>query len=144
MDWKHDEFTLTDDQNRIDLEEVCNLLRGTYWAEKRAREAIRKSVRHSLSFAILHGKKLVGFARVITDRATVGYLCDFVIASKFRARGLGRWMLAQILDHPDLQGCRIDLFTRDAQEFYHGFGFGPHLFTSMVRYPDGDGERNSQ
>ena len=144
MEWQHNDFTLTDDQEKINLGEVCNFLRGTYWAEKRARDVIERSVRQSLSFAIFRGKKLIGFARVITDRATVGYLCDFVIAKEFRALGLGRWVLARILEHPDLQGCRIDLFTRDAQEFYHGFGFGPHRFTSMVRYPaEAGGEKKS-
>jgi GNAT superfamily N-acetyltransferase len=135
MEWQHHDVTLTDDPDRIDVGEVCNLLRGTYWAEKRAYDVIERSVRQSLSFAILREGKLIGFARVVTDRATVGYLCDFVIAKEFRARGLGRWVLARILEHPHIEGCRIDLFTRDAQEFYRGFGFGPHRFTSMVRYP---------
>lgn len=134
MEWQSKDFTLTDDPARIDLEAVCKLLRSTYWADKRAREIVERSVRQSLSFAILREGELIGFARVVTDKATVGYLCDFVIAKEFRARGLGRWVLARILEHPDLQGCRIDLFTRDAQEFYKGFGFGPHRFTSMVRY----------
>ena len=100
------------------------------------REAIERSVRRSLSFALLHGETLAGFGRVVTDTATVGYLCDFVIAEQFRGGGLGQWMLAQILAHPDLRGCRIDLFTRDAQDFYKPFGFGPHKYTSMVRYPE--------
>jgi GNAT superfamily N-acetyltransferase len=142
MEWTHDEFVLTDDVERIDFAELCNLLWGTYWAEQRGREVIERSVRRSLSFALLQGEKLAGFARVVTDTATVGYLCDFVIADEFRGRGVGQWMLARILDHPDIQGCRIDLFTRDAQEFYKPFGFGSHRFTSMVRYPPRDAEGN--
>jgi ribosomal protein S18 acetylase RimI-like enzyme len=135
MEWKRDEFVLTDDVEKIDFAELCSLLWGTYWAEQRGREVIERSVRRSLSFALLQGGKLAGFARVVTDTATVGYLCDFVVADEFRGRGLGQWMLSRVLDHPDLRGCRIDLFTRDAQEFYKLFGFGPHRFTSMVRYP---------
>ena len=141
MEWQHQDITLTDDLERIDIAEVFKLLRGTYWAEKRTRDVVERSVRQSLSFGLLHEGKLIGFARVITDRATVGYLCDFVIAEGFRGRGLGNWTLACILDHPDLRDCRIDLFTRDAQEFYRGFGFGPHRFTSMVRYPPEQEER---
>jgi ribosomal protein S18 acetylase RimI-like enzyme len=145
MEWNRDEFTLTDDPDRIDFAELCSMLWGTYWAETRGREVIERSVRRSLSFVLLRGGRMAGFARVITDTATVGYLCDFVIAEDFRGQGIGQWMLQRILDHPDLAGCRIDLFTRDAQEFYKGFGFGPHKFTSMVRYPprrerDGDEE----
>jgi ribosomal protein S18 acetylase RimI-like enzyme len=144
MEWKRDEFVLTDDVERIDFAELCSLLWGTYWAEQRGREVIERSVRRSLSFALLQGGKLAGFTRVVTDTATVGYLCDFVIADEFRGRGLGQWMLSRVLEHPDLRGCRIDLFTRDAQEFYKLFGFGPHRFTSMVRYPPRDSdERDS-
>jgi ribosomal protein S18 acetylase RimI-like enzyme len=138
MEWTRDDFTLTDDADRIDFAELCSLLWGTYWAEMRGREVIERSVRRSLAFALLRGGKLVGFARVVTDAATVGYLCDFVIGEGCRGLGLGQWMLTRILDHPDLRGCRIDLFTRDAQEFYKPFGFGPHKFTSMVRYPPRD------
>lgn len=135
MEWQHQEITLTDDQDRIVVAEVFKLLRGTYWAGNRTGEVVERSVRQSLSFALLREGKLIGFARVVTDRATVGYLCDFVIAEECRGRGLGTWALARILEHPDLRGCRIDLFTRDAQPFYRGFDFGPHRFTSMVRYP---------
>ncbi len=138
MEWTRDDFTLTDDPNRIDFAELCSLLWGTYWAETRGREVIERSVRRSLSFALLREGTLAGFARVVTDRATVGYLCDFVIAEQYRGLKLGQWMLTRILAHPDLEGCRIDLFTRDAQDFYRPFGFGPHKFTSMVRYPPRD------
>jgi ribosomal protein S18 acetylase RimI-like enzyme len=77
----------------------------------------------------------VGFARIITDYSTHAYLCDVVIAEAHRRKGVGKWMLRQILDHPSLPGCRIDLFTRSAQGFYRGFGFGTHKDESLVRYP---------
>jgi len=145
MEWTHEEFVLTDNVAGIDFAELCTLLWGTYWAERRGREVIERSVRRSLSFSLLRDGKLAGFARVITDTATVGYLCDLVIAKEFRGRGVGRWMLGRILDHPDLRGCRIDLFTRDAHEFYKAFGFRPHRFTSLVRYsPPEDGEGGSE
>ena len=144
MDWTHEDFTLTDDPDRIDFAELCSLLWGTYWAETRGREAIERSVRRSLSFTLLRDGVLAGFARVVTDAATVGYLCDFVIGDDQRGRGIGQWMLKTILDHPDLCGCRIDLFTRDAQDFYRPFGFGPHRFTSMVRYPRDDARDESE
>jgi GNAT superfamily N-acetyltransferase len=135
MEWHRGEFTISDDPAWLDLTSVCTLLGGTYWGKDRAPETVERSVRHSLCFGIYKGGALVGFARVVTDRATVGYLCDVVISEAHRGAGLGRWLLACILKHPDLHGCRIDLFTRDAQEFYKPFGFGPHRFTSMVRYP---------
>jgi GNAT superfamily N-acetyltransferase len=129
------EYVLTDETAALDLDAVTRLLQGTYWAANRSREVIEKTLRHSLNFGLFHGSQQVGFARVVTDRATVGYLCDVVIATEHRGNGLGKWMLQTILDHPELNTCRIDLFTKDAQEFYKQFGFGSHPFTNLVRYP---------
>lgn len=135
MNWTHSEYTLTDEPTQLDLDAIHALLRSTYWAANRSRETIAKSLQHSLNFGLFHAGKQAGFGRVVTDRATVGYFCDLVLAETHRGRGVGKWMLQCILDHPDLRHCRIDLFTKDAQEFYRQFGFGPHRYTNMVRYP---------
>lgn len=136
-EWRLGDWFISDDSRRLDLDATCRLLRATYWAAERPVEAILVSIRHSLNFGLFCGNRQVGFARVVTDYATVGYLCDVVVENECRGEGLGKWLLATILEHPALAGCRIDLFTRDAQEFYRQFGFGPHRFTSMVRYPPG-------
>ena len=135
MQWTHSDYVLVDETARMDLEAVTELLHATYWAAERTRETIAKTIQHSLNFGLFRAGRQVGFARVVTDRATVGYLCDVVIAPEHRGHGMGKWLLQTILDHPELQGCRIDLFTKDAQEFYRQFGFGPHRFTNLVRYP---------
>lgn len=137
MDWQNGAFTITDDPERLDFDATCRLLWSTYWAADRTPEMIRESLRNSLNFALFSNDTQIGFARVVTDFATVGYLCDVVLSETHRGAGLGKWLLATILVHPRLGGCRIDLFTRDAQPFYEQYGFGPHRFTSMVRYPPG-------
>jgi GNAT superfamily N-acetyltransferase len=137
MEWHRGEYTISDDQKRLDLDAVCRLVWGTYWAADRGQDAVLRSLQNSLSFGIYRGADQVGVARVVTDRATVGYVCDVVISDAHRGHGLGKWLLACIIEHPDLANCRLDLFTRDAQDFYRSFGFGPHRYTSMVRYPDG-------
>jgi ribosomal protein S18 acetylase RimI-like enzyme len=135
MNWHHNDYLLTDAPERMDLDAICNLLHSTYWASTRSRDVIEKTLRHSLNFGLFRAERQIGFARVVSDRATVGYLCDVIIAPEQRGAGLGQWMLGRILEHPELKTCRIDLFTRDAQEFYARFGFGPHTFTNLVRYP---------
>lgn len=135
MLWEFKGYELTDEGARQDLDAVTALLRSTYWAADRPRSVMERSMRNSLCFWLFHEAVQVGFARVVTDFATVGYLCDVVIADGHRGKGVGKWMLNCILEHPQLKGCRIDLFTKDAQEFYRGFGFGPHRYTNMVRYP---------
>ncbi len=133
MNWINGDFILTDESSRVDLDAVCKLLNCTHWASNRPRETIAKSLCHSVNFSLLQGGKQIGFARVVTDRATYSYLCDVVIAAEFRAQGLGKWMLGCILDHPALAGTRMDLLTKDAQEFYRAFGFVPQPLTCMAR-----------
>ena len=135
MQWRKNKYSLTDELARLDLDAVCALLHSTYWAATRSRKLIAKSLQYSLNFGLFCGGAQVGFARLLTDFATVGYLCDVIISEEHRGKGIGKWMLSQILAHPGLRGCRIDLFTRSAQDFYRPFGFGPHVDKSLVRYP---------
>ena len=39
MDWRHDDYTLTDDRDRADVAAIHALLATTYWASDRSREA---------------------------------------------------------------------------------------------------------
>ena len=65
-----------------------------------------------------------GFARVITDRASFGYLADVYILEAHRGRGLSKKLIATLLAHPELQGLRrLLLATRDAYDWYSKFGF---------------------
>jgi ribosomal protein S18 acetylase RimI-like enzyme len=84
------------------------------------------------------GACLVGFARVVTDLATYGYLTDVVVAGEQRGRGVGGWLTECVLAHPELQGFRrITLLTRDAEALYLKAGFvrgaGPLVY--MERTP---------
>jgi GNAT superfamily N-acetyltransferase len=135
MDWQKDRFTLSDDPTRLDLNAVVGLLQATYWAARRTRETIQKSLRHSLNFGLHDGARQIGFARVVTDYTTHSYLCDVVVAPEYRGHGLGTWIVECILDHPELQTTRMDVVTKDAQAFYAEFGFRPHPQHFLVRYP---------
>jgi ribosomal protein S18 acetylase RimI-like enzyme len=84
----------------------------------------------------LDADALVGFARVVTDRATYAYLTDFVVAEGARGRGIGRQMMTTMIAHPDLQGLRrFSLLTSDAMALYEEFGFerGSGSLTYMER-----------
>jgi GNAT superfamily N-acetyltransferase len=66
----------------------------------------------------------VGFARIVTDRATFAYLADVFVLPEHRDRGLADWLVATVLAHPDLQGLRRWLLaTRDAHGLYRKHGF---------------------
>ena len=73
---------------------------------------------------MLHGPRQVGFARVITDRATFAYLSDVYILEAYRGLGLARRLMDAVMAHPDLQGLRrFSLTTRDAHALYRPYGF---------------------
>ncbi len=119
-------FLLSDDPARINLDVVHGYLTRSYWSEGIPRETVERSIRNSLVFGLYFGDKQVGFARVITDRATFAYLCDVFVLEDFQGRGLGKWMVEAITSHPDLQGLRRFLLaTRDAHGLYERFGFRP-------------------
>jgi N-acetylglutamate synthase-like GNAT family acetyltransferase len=124
MECKRDNFTISDDPARLDLDAICDFLSRAYWADKRPRDVIEKSIRFSLNFGVYDGDRQIGFTRVVTDRAIFAYLCDVFIHEDYRGHALGKWMMECVLSHPDLQGIkRWCLLTRDAHGLYSQFGF---------------------
>jgi len=124
VEWQRGEYTISTQRSRLDLEAAVELLQSTDWGQTLTQQTLERALAHSVCFGVYHGTALVGFGRVITDLATYGYLTDVVIASKHRRRGLGTWLTACILAHPDLQGFRrLALLTRDAEIVYTRAGF---------------------
>ena len=142
IEHRRSEFVVSTDQKRLDLDMIHSFLTGCYWAKGIPRDVVARSIEHSLCFGIYHevsgeppllsnaeregAAMQVGFARVITDFATIAYLGDVFVVESHRGRGLSKWMMECILQHPALQGLRRwILLTRDAQGLYSQFGFTP-------------------
>ena len=120
------EFVVTTDLGSLDEELIHRVLSQSYWAKGIPRAVVTRSIRSSLCFAVLKGHEQVGFARVITDYATYAYLADVFILEEYRGRGLGKFLMQCIIQHPELQGLRRwTLATRDAHDLYAQFGFKP-------------------
>jgi GNAT superfamily N-acetyltransferase len=125
-EWRRGEFAISTDRARLDVETVHRFLSSSYWSPGVPLEVVRRSIEHSLPFGVYRGAEQVGFARVMTDYTTFGYLADVFIAESVRGQGLGTWLMETILGHPDLQGFRRwMLATRDAHGLYAKFGFTP-------------------
>jgi len=126
MDYTRDQFTISNDTSRLDVDEICRFLSRSYWANQRERAVIEKSLQGSLNFGVYDGDRQIGFARVVTDRATFAYLCDVFIHEDYRGKSIGKWMMECIMAHPDLQGLRRWLLaTYDAHGLYSQYGFTP-------------------
>ena len=118
-------ITVTTDRSRLDLDTIHGFLTASYWARGIPRETVARSMENSLCFGAFDGDRQVGFARVISDRATFAYVCDVFALESDRKRGVGKSLMAAIMAHPELQGLRRwALATRDAHGLYRQFGFG--------------------
>lgn len=126
MQWQRDEFLVTDNRQALDIEVIHGFLRESYWARDIPRDIVVRSLANSLCFGLFSRGSQVGFARAITDYATFAYLADVFVLPGYRRRGLASWLVACVVDHPELQGLRrILLATADAHGLYRRCGFSP-------------------
>lgn len=118
-------YRIIDGVQKMNLEDIVRLLKMTYWAKDRSVEQIDQSVRNSSCYGVYidDEKKLIGFARVISDYATTYYLCDVIIDKDYQHNGYGKALLSYIEQLPLYDGLRGILITRDAHAFYRQFGY---------------------
>ena len=121
------EYTISTDKTKLDLAVIHRFLsQEAYWSLNIPVDIVQRSIDNSLCFGVYLGEEQIGFARVVTDTATFGYLADVFILPEHRGKGLSKRLAAFILDYPSLQGLRrIMLVTRDAHGLYERFGFQP-------------------
>ena len=124
--------------DKINSEEAAALLRTTYWANQRSISQIKKSMDHSACYGIYldDERKLVGFARVISDYATTYYLCDVIIDPAYRRQGLGKALISYIVSLDEYSSLRGFLLTKDAHGLYEKFGFETVNGRAMVKAPE--------
>jgi GNAT superfamily N-acetyltransferase len=126
MDFTKDRFYISTEKEKMDIDLVHSFLTRSYWAEGISKETVQRSIDGALCFGVFYQKKQIGFARMITDKATFAYLADVFIIEEYRGLGLSKWLMEVIMSYPGLQGLRrMMLATRDAHELYKKFGFTP-------------------
>jgi GNAT superfamily N-acetyltransferase len=131
------DLELTYDPARLPMDDIVDCLRTTYWAENRPESAIRTSWAGSNAVAALLTPEgeLVAFARAVTDGAVVAYLADVFVTPESRGLGLGKRIVASLVDRDDLRGLGWLLHTRDAHGLYRQFGFERPYARLMERQP---------
>ncbi|MVM39848.1 GNAT family N-acetyltransferase [Spirosoma sp. HMF3257] len=119
------EYTISTDKTKLNLEVIHRFLsEEAYWCLNIPLDIVQRSIENSLCFGVYQGSEQVGFARMITDCATFGYLADVFILPEHRGQGLSKKLVAFIMGYPQLQGLRrMMLVTRDAHGLYEQFGF---------------------
>ena len=124
---RREDFEVSTDPTRLNRPAIHRFLsEESYWARRIPSETVNRSIDHSLNFGLYEGDRQIGFARVITDRATFAFIRDVFVFAENRGRGLGTWLMEVVLRHPDLQHLRrVMLATRDAGDLYQRLGFRP-------------------
>ncbi|MGL4596628.1 MAG: GNAT family N-acetyltransferase [Bacteroidia bacterium] len=118
-------YIISEDRSRLNLAWIHDVLSHSYWAEAIPRATLEKSIQHAMCFGVYaESGEQIGFARVVTDKATFAYLCDVIIDESVRGKGIGKALMTYIFAHADLQGLRrFMLATRDAHGLYAKYGF---------------------
>jgi predicted GNAT family N-acyltransferase len=123
MDINFGEFKFSDNKSLISTDKAYELLENTYWANNRKREITIKAIENSICIGIYLKEEMIGFARVVTDYATMYWLCDVIIDKKYRKNGLGTKLIEIITKMKELEGMFGILATSDAHGLYEKYGF---------------------
>jgi GNAT superfamily N-acetyltransferase len=117
-------YLISTDKRKLQIKVIHGFLVNAYWSKGISRERIKKAIHGSLCFGVYNGSRQIGFARVLTDFAGFGYLADVFIVEEYRGLGLSKWLMKNILNHPELRDLKTwMLATRDAHGLYAKFGF---------------------
>lgn len=126
VEWRRGPYTVSTDPERLDIATTAAFLADSYWAAEIPEPVVRRSVQGSIAFGVYEGDRQVGFARVISDRATFAWVGDVFVLDSHRGRGLGLWLMRCVLAHPDLRELRRWLLaSTSARGLYARLGFEP-------------------
>lgn len=127
MEWNKENYKVSTNKSLFDLSIIHQFLsEEAYWSKGVPQEVMIRAIENSLCFGLFVNASQIGFARLVTDKATFAYLADVFIVPEFRGKGLSKWLMSCIKEHPDLQGLRrMALVTADAHNLYSQFGFKP-------------------
>lgn len=125
---KNGEYFISKDKALLQTETIHQFLSRSYWANRRTLAQVQASIENSICYGVYHGTRQIGFARIITDWATMYYLCDVFIDEEYRGQGIGRRLVDLIVQSEELDGLTGVLGMKDAHGLYESFGF--------VRDPD--------
>ena len=131
------DYYISTDKSLLDKEKICALLKDCFWSKNIPIGYVERFLKFSLCFGVYQKKNnnLVGFGRVISDFTTYAYVCDVVIDSPHRKKGIGNNLIKEMMAHPDLQGLKTWALrtTDDAKNIYlkHGFQVMSHPETLL-------------
>jgi len=140
MNWVKDSFTISTDKDRLDIDVIHGFLETSYWGASRTRKEIETTIEKSICFGLFHGKRQIGFARLVTDEVVISWLGDVFVIPEFQKKGLGKWLMECVVSHPVTKKTKCLLGTRDAHGLYEKYGWNRKEV--MSRPEDNDEDSN--
>jgi len=121
------DYLITTDKSFLDINFIHQYLsQESYWAKGISMDVVKCAIENSLTYGVYHGQRQVGYAKVVTDFASVAYIGDVFITPSHRGKGLSVWLMETIIAHPQMQNLRRwVLATKDAHKLYEKTGFKP-------------------
>jgi len=117
------DYIISSDKTSLQIDRICKLLSNSYWAQNRSKDVIIKSIENSVCFGVYVKNLQIGFARAVTDYATVYWICDVIIDEAYRGKGLGKALMKTITESGELKSLPGILGTKDAHGLYLQYGF---------------------
>lgn len=130
-------YELDDDPRRVDVGLAWDFLStAAYWARWRRRQDFESQLASAWRVVRAYEKadgSMVGFARAMSDGVGLAYLADVFVLPAARGSGLGKELVATMIDRGPGAGFRWMLHTADAHGLYERFGFERPDVTYMER-----------
>ncbi|HEV8591533.1 MAG TPA: GNAT family N-acetyltransferase, partial [Pyrinomonadaceae bacterium] len=102
MEINRGEYCISTDKSRLQSEVIQRFLANeSYWATTRTPEQTQTAIENSICFGLYYGESQIGFARVVSDKATFAYVGDVFVLEEFRGEGLSKWLMETIIEHPE-------------------------------------------
>ncbi len=125
QEYRNGEYLISTDPARLDIDAIHKFLANWpgWETDGIPRQTLERAIRNSLCFGVYEGERQIGFARVVTDYATFAFVLDDYIEESHRGRGLGKWLMQSIREHPALQGLRRWMLYTHDQRIYAKVGY---------------------
>lgn len=123
-EYKNKDYLISTDKRKLQPKIIHNFLTNCYWSKGSSYSVVQAKIKYSFCYGVYHNKKQIGFCRVVSDFIIFAYLADVFIIEEYRGKGLSKWLMQCLMQHPDLGNVKCWMLkTGDAHGLYQKYGF---------------------
>ena len=130
-------YHVSSDVEGIDVPQLMQLFASAWWTAERTETETRGVVTGSDVVVTVVNRvtgRLVGFARVLTDKTCLAMVLDVLVAPDVRGSGIGSLLMNAVLGHPWVTDVKsIELVCQpDLVDFYRRWQFTDQVGKSRL------------